>query len=138
MMGEMTQEEFEQLVAQEWEPAIPEKYRHLIKNVAFLVEDEPSAEVREREGLQEGETLLGYYQGIPHTARGDHYGVGMTMPDTITLYRLPILEEAAHTGLPVTQVIRDTLWHEVAHHFGYDEHAVRDKEHRRKHEHTDL
>lgn len=133
----MTHEEFEQLVAQEWEHAIPEKYRHLIKNVAFLVEDEPSLEVREREGLGGGETLLGYYQGIPHTARGDLYGVGMTMPDTITLYRVPILEEAEASGLSVSQVIRDTLWHEVAHHFGYDEHAVREKEDRRHHSHEE-
>ena len=124
----MTQEEFEQLVAEEFERAIPEKFRPHIKNVAFLVEFEPSVEVRRMEGLGPNETLLGYYHGIPTPDRGDFYGMGTTMPDTITLYQGPIEEEAAHSGVPVTQVICDTIWHEVAHHFGMDEHEVRGRE----------
>lgn len=129
----MTPEQFEQLVAAEFENAIPEKFRPHIKNVAFLVEDEPSAAVREREGLTEGETLLGYYHGVPYPERGDWYGMGTTMPDTITFYRLPIEQAAAHDGLPVEQVVRETIWHEVAHLFGMDEHEVRHREHVRDH-----
>lgn len=127
----MTREEFEKMVAEEWEEAVPEKFKHLISNVAFLIADEPSREVREREGISDSETLLGYYQGIPHTARGDLYGVGPTMPDTITLYQVPIEEEARYTDRNVARVIRETIWHEVAHHFGFDEHAVRLKERER-------
>jgi predicted Zn-dependent protease with MMP-like domain len=154
----METEQFEQLVAEEFERAIPEQFRPHIKNVAFLVEDEPSAEVREREGLRDGETLLGYYHGIPMPLRGNWYGMGTTLPDTITLYRLPILEEAedelrrqtdgrARSGerrpvLPlssrpagfeelVRKVIRETIWHEVAHHFGMDEGTVSERERRR-------
>lgn len=129
----MTHEEFETLVAAEFENAIPEQFRTHIKNVAFLVDDEPSAEVREREGLANGETLLGYYHGIPTPARGDWYGMGSTLPDTITLYRLPILKAAEEDGVPVPQVIRETIWHEVAHHFGMDEHTVRKREDERDH-----
>src|SRR3989344_2334353 len=124
----MKREEFEQLIEWEFENAIPEKFRSHIKNVAFLVEDEPSQEVRRVEGLQQGETLLGYYHGIPTPMRGDWYGMGTTMPDTITLYQVPIEQAAAEDGLPVAQVIRDTIWHEVAHHFGMDEHTVRHRE----------
>lgn len=124
----MTHEEFEKVVAQEFERAIPEKFRPHIKNVAFLIEDEPSSQVRVREGLQDGETLLGYYHGVPTPARGDWYGMGTTMPDTITLYRLPILQAAAEDDFSVAQVIRETIWHEVAHHFGMDEHEVRKRE----------
>lgn len=124
----MTREEFEQLVEQEFLNAIPEKFRPHIKNVAFLVEDEPSPEVRVRERLEEGETLLGYYHGVPTPMRGDWYGMGTTMPDTITLYQLPIEHAAAADGLKVAQVIRETIWHEVAHHFGMDEHTVRHRE----------
>src|SRR3989338_7254671 len=90
----MTREAFKKLV-EEGFLLIPEKFRERIKNVALLVEDEPSEEVRELEGLEEGETLLGLYQGIPATERGDAYGIGETVPDTITLYQQPI-EEAAH------------------------------------------
>lgn len=107
---------------------LPDWVREKIKNVAILVEDEPSDEVRKIEGLGEDETLLGYYQGIPLTARGEGYGVGLTMPDTITLYKWPIEEAAEEDGLPVAQVIAETIWHEFAHYFGMDEHEVRFRE----------
>ena len=124
----MTREEFEQLVEEEFLNAIPEKFRPHIKNVAFLGEDEPSQEVRKQEGLQEGETLLGLYHGIPTPMRGDWYGMGTTMPDTITLYQMPIERAALEDGLHIRQIIRETIWHEVAHHFGMDEHTVRHRE----------
>ncbi len=129
----MTLEAFEQLVAEEFPNAIPEKFRGKITNVAFLVEEEPSEEVRLLEGLENGETLLGHYHGIPYPIRGDWYGMGSVMPDTITLYQKPIEEEAQ--GLTggeleerVRKVIRETIWHEVAHHFGMDEGSVRRRE----------
>jgi predicted Zn-dependent protease with MMP-like domain len=124
----MTREEFEQLIEEEFPNAIPSKFRGHIKNVAFLVEDEPSAEVRKNEGLGEHETLLGLYQGIPYPMRGDWYGMGTTMPDTITLYQKPIEAAAHEDGLHIRQIIRETIWHEVAHLFGMDEHAVRRRE----------
>jgi predicted Zn-dependent protease with MMP-like domain len=127
----MTREEFEKLVAEEFPTAIPEKFREKLKNVAFLIEDVPSEALRREEGLASNETLLGHYRGIPHTARGDYYGVGATMPDTITLFATPILDEARELGgteASVRKVIRDTIWHEVYHHFGADEGAVRKRE----------
>lgn len=123
----MNREEFETL-AQEGFLLIPEKFREKIRNVALLVEDEPSKEVRRREGLSEGETLLGLYQGIPNTARGDTYGVGPTLPDTITLYQLPIEKAAREDDVDVRTVIAETIWHEYAHYFGMDEDEVRLRE----------
>ena len=126
----MTREEFEQLVAEEFPRAVPEKFHHLIQNVGFLVEDEPDEMTRQEHGLMHGETLLGLYRGIPHTARGAHYGEGPTMPDTITFYQKPIEAAAEEDRLPVAQVIRETGWHEVAHYFGYDEEQVENREKR--------
>jgi len=123
----MTRDDFEKLVAEGYEK-LPQWVREKIKNVALLVEDEPSQEDREAEGLGDDETLLGLYKGIPLSARGGEYGVGMTMPDTITLYQVPIEEAAEEDGLPVAQVIAETIWHEFAHHFGMDEHEVRVRE----------
>ena len=102
--------------------------REKIKNVAVLVEDEPSKEDREAEGLGDDETLLGLYKGIPLSARGEEYGVGMTLPDTITLYQIPIEEEAEeelttsnvvsdHNDIVsrykemVAKVVAETIWH---------------------------
>ncbi len=131
----MTEEQFEQLVAEEFPNAIPENFRDKIRNVAFLIEQQPSQEVRKQEGLGPHETLLGLYHGLPNTVRGDIYGVGNTLPDTITLYMLPILQEATLFGGTedaARKVIRDTIWHEVGHYFGMDEHTVRRRESERQ------
>lgn len=127
----MTREEFEKIVEEEFPRAVPAKFHHLIHNVGFLVEDEPSRETRREQGLHPNETLLGLYRGVPHTARGDFYGVGATLPDTITLYQRPIEYEAGVAG-DVRKVIRETIWHEVAHYFGYDEEQVRGREEKNK------
>lgn len=129
-MEHVSREEFERLVEEGFEQ-LPEWVRENIKNVALLVEDEPSAEDREMQGLSDDETLLGLYKGIPLSERGEHYGVGMTMPDTITLYQIPIEQAAEEDRLPVAQVIAETIWHEFAHHFGMDEHEVRAREQQR-------
>lgn len=127
----MSVEEFTNLVADIGFSPVPEQFRTRINNVALLVEDEPSSEVRSREGLQHGETLLGLYQGVPHTERGDSYGFFGVLPDTITLFRLPILAAAQEEDGNVSRVIRETIWHEVAHHFGLSEDEVRTREHLR-------
>lgn len=123
----MEPSEFEKMVGEEFEK-LPEKFRDKIKNVALLIEDEPSEEVRREEGLADSETLLGIYHGIPNTERGSEYGVGATLPDTITIYRKPIEAEARDAGLSVRQVVYETLFHEVAHYFGMDEDEVRRRE----------
>lgn len=135
-MNELFEHEFRAMVEQEWRN-VPEKFRGRIDNVALLIEDTPSSQVREREGLHDDETLLGLYQGVPETERGSEYGVGGTLPDTITLYRLPLMEEAealfherGYTLFTdaVTEAIRETLWHEVGHYFGLHEEEVQVRE----------
>ncbi len=114
----MDEQEFKALVATVLDK-VPEKFVEKMKNVAVLVE----------EGKNNGE-LLGLYHGIPQTERGDGYGIGMTLPDTITLFMRPILQEAQESGRPVGEVVQDTLWHEVGHYFGMDEDHVRKREDR--------
>lgn len=123
----MNREEFEKLV-QEGLLLIPEKFRARIQNVALLVEDEPSEEVQRHEGLSEQGTLLGLYQGIPATVRGDSYGIGPTIPDTITLFKLPIEAAAGNIPEEVRKVVAETIWHEFAHYFGMNEDEVRFRE----------
>lgn len=118
------------MVAEGYE-RLPEWVRKKISNVAILVEDLPSEETRKEEGLEDDETLLGLYRGVPLTARGDMYGVGATLPDTITLFKLPILEAAEQDAMDVQDVVAETIWHEFAHHFGMDEHEVRERERNR-------
>lgn len=126
----MTPAAFEQLVSSIGFSPVPEKFRSMIANVAITIEDEPDRATRKSMKLPNDETLLGLYHGIPLAARGEGYGYG-NMPDKITLYRLPILRAAEEDGLSVRQVIEETIWHEVAHHFGLDEDEVEKKEGRK-------
>lgn len=123
----MDADAFRDLAARAW-AAMPSRIAAQIANVALIVEDEPDARTREEEGLEGEDTLLGLYRGIPRTERGSEYGVGGTLPDTITLYRLPILEVAGDDPDAVYQEIVDTIWHEVGHYFGFDEDAVQERE----------
>lgn len=120
----MNRAEFEQLV-REGVLQLPPWVQERIKNVALLVEDEPSDEVRRLENLGPDETLLGYYQGTPLTERGHDSPL---LPDTITLYQKSIEEAAQEDRVDVRKIVTDTVWHEFAHHFGMDEDEVRSRE----------
>ena len=128
----MTPREFEDMVASIGLSPVPERFRRLIENVAFLIEDDVSEELRHSEGLSDRETLLGLYHGIPRTERGNAYGTFGTMPDTITLFREPILRTAKEDDMPVKKVIEETIWHEVAHHFGLTDHQMKILEEKQK------
>jgi len=131
----MEEREFRALTEAVWQE-LPERFAARLKNVALLIEDEPNEEIRREEGLEEGETLLGVYHGVPNTERGSEYGVGPTLPDTITLFRLPILDEAQELTdtdknlFPemVKKVVRETIWHEVGHYFGLEEEPINRRE----------
>ncbi len=118
---------FERMVSDAFN-TLPDRIRQRVVNVVFIVEDEASNEVRVGEGLTENETLFGLYTGIPCTARGTAYGVGGTFPDMIYIYQNPIEEAAAGDILRMKDIVRDTVWHEVAHYFGYEEDAVMRRE----------
>jgi len=121
--------EFEKIVAEEFPNAVPKRYHEHIKNVALLVDEDPSHEERLSQGLPPGVTLLGLYKGIPYDRRGAYYGVGgITYPDTITLYMNPILSQSGDDIDSIRRAVRATLWHEVAHYFGWSEGKVNDRE----------
>jgi predicted Zn-dependent protease with MMP-like domain len=130
MIEELPEETWEAWIEAGWQE-IKAEHRAQIFNVAILLEDEPSEAVRLAERLADGETLLGLYHGIPLTERGVDYGVGETLPDTITLYKNPIRAEARETDADIARVVRETLWHEFGHYFGLDEDSVRAREAKR-------
>lgn len=123
----ITDEVFEDLVASAYE-SLPSWVKEKIKNVALVVEDEPTEEERRAQGLSGQETLLGLYVGIPATARGTAYGMGPTLPDKIVIYKIPIIEAGEGDPEKVKTIVRDTVYHEFAHHFGMDEDAVQKRE----------
>ncbi len=79
-------------------------------NVAVVVEDR-----------HHSEDLLGLYEGVPLTERGD-YG-GLVMPDVVTVYRLALCDMCADEE-ELAQEIAVTVVHEIAHHFGIDDESL--------------
>ena len=97
---------FERLVGEALD-SLPPELGEMMENVVVVVED-----------VHPDEDLLGLYEGVPLTERGD-YG-GMAMPDRVTVYRLPICAVCDSEQELVDQ-ITVTVVHEVAHHFGIDD-----------------
>ena len=63
-----------------------------MKNLALVVEEEPSAELLEDMEIEPPDSLYGLYQGTPLPERGwDH---GNALPDRITLFQRPIEEDS--------------------------------------------
>ena len=92
---------------------IPARLAAMMDNVEVLIADRNPDEP----------DLLGLYEGIPLTERGDTYAGAL--PDRIMIYRLPTLA-MCDTVFEVVDEVRITVIHEVAHHFGIDDDALHD------------
>jgi predicted Zn-dependent protease with MMP-like domain len=107
---DVSNERFEQLV-EESLASIPEELARYMENVGVFVDD------RSPPGR-----LFGLYQGVPLTNR-QHYGIGVVMPDRITIFKQTICA-VCRTEDDVRAQVRKTVLHEVAHHFGIDDHRL--------------
>jgi predicted Zn-dependent protease with MMP-like domain len=122
----MTREKFEKLVVEAM-ALIPKRFRLEMKNIAVVVEDEPSAELLDEMEIEPPDSLYGLYQGTPLPERT--WGYGNTLPDRVTLFRMPI-EEDSEDDDEVRAVIGETLIHEVGHYFGLSEEEIEEIEER--------
>jgi predicted Zn-dependent protease with MMP-like domain len=122
----MTREKFERLVV-EAITLIPKRFRREMKNLALVVEDEPSIALLQEMEVVPPDSLYGLYQGTPLPERS--WGFGNVLPDRITLYQRPI-EEDCDDEDDVRAVIGETLIHEVGHYFGLSEEEIEDIEER--------
>lgn len=124
----LDEQSFEQLVAAGID-AIPDQFAAKLSNVAITVADEPNELQRQKVHLRGDWTLFGLYEGVPQNRRGGGYSGAL--PDKITIFRGPI-ERASRGPEDVQEIVKNTIWHEVAHHFGMDEAAVRAAEAKRR------
>ncbi|MGI8855624.1 MAG: metallopeptidase family protein [Thermomicrobiales bacterium] len=108
------QRAFERLVADALD-GLPEAILQMLDNIAVVVADEPTAQQIAHVGLAADEVLLGLYEGIPRTERGAGYGV--VLPDKVTIFQRA-LEEQCDTEDELTDAVRHTVVHELAHHLG--------------------
>jgi predicted Zn-dependent protease with MMP-like domain len=108
---------------------VPARFRRRLKNVAVVVEAEPSAGQLAAGRVPLGGTLLGLYEGRPLTHRS--VAESFAMPDRITIFQGPH-ERMARDREHLERIVEQTLWHEIAHYFGMDEKEVRAAERKRR------
>jgi len=108
---------------------IPSRFRSRMKNIAIVVEDEPSFQHLAAGRVPRGNTLMGLYEGRPLKYRSVFEG--FSMPDRITIFQRPH-ERMAHSTEDLEKLVEQTLWHEIAHYFGMNEREVRDAERQRR------
>ena len=96
---------------------IPAPFDHALREVAIVIEDEPSRDQLWDNGLAADETLYGLYEGVPRTEWGADLA---PIPNKISLFRLP-LEEDFPDPVDLAEEVRRTVLHELAHHLGIDD-----------------
>lgn len=114
----VSESEFERLVREALDE-LPEEYAKFVANVTVIVEEEPPVDVLEDLEMDEGDDLLGLYQG-QSLDKNSFFSAGGEMPARISIYRGPILR-LCRTKEEVVQEVRDTVVHEIGHHFGLDD-----------------
>jgi predicted Zn-dependent protease with MMP-like domain len=112
-------------LAREAMARIPDPFATYLGDVLLFVEDWPAVSLLDELGIEDGYDLTGVYEGRPIGEKSiDASG---TMPDRITLFRRPLLDEWAATGVDLAALINHVVIHEVGHHFGLsdaDMHAM--------------
>ena len=99
---------------------IPEPYRAAAQAIAIRIEDFAPADMLTEMEMDDAFALTGLYDGIPLTQKSV---MDQPMgPDTIWLFRRPILDEWADRGnVTLGEIIAHVLVHELAHHFGWSD-----------------
>ena len=120
----MHRDRFEKLVADAL-ASIPHPFREAMKNIAIVVEDEPSRALLREMGIAPPDTLLGLYSGTPLTERRWDYG--NTLPDRIQLFQGPH-ERSSKNEDDLVVAIAETLIHEIGHYFGMSEEQIEEIE----------
>ena len=104
---------------------LPEAFRTHLDGVVFRVEDFAEEEVLAQLGIEDPFDLTGLYSGRPIGERSSmHSG---DLPAMIHLYRRPLLDEWADTGVSLEDLVAHLIVHEAGHHFGFSDeemHAI--------------
>ena len=120
----MEKKEFENMVVETLQ-RLPQKFAEKLNNVAICVERRPSPQQQRKTGTKRSDVLLGLYEGISEIEWGK--GFGNNPPDKITIFQESI-EQLAQTKKELREIVRDTVRHEIAHHFGFTEEELEEKE----------
>ena len=90
---------------------LPAPFREALGSVAIVIEEEASPDELASVGAH---GLFGLYHGVPRTALSADKAPA---PSKITIYRGP-LTRAYRDPAALAAAVTDTVYHEIAHHFG--------------------
>ncbi len=90
---------------------LPEPFASRLGSVAIVIEDEPTPAQLASVGAR---GLFGLYQGVPRTQLSAD---AAALVSKITIFRGPLIR-ASRSREELAERVADTVYHEIAHHFG--------------------
>lgn len=106
-----------ELLAEAAFAALPDTFRSRCGTVLIHVDDFPDDEVLKEMGCESPFDLLGLFTGVG-LSQGTAVPETGQMPNTIHLYRRPLLDYWAEHDETLGQLVTHVLVHEIGHHFG--------------------
>lgn len=117
MAYHVSKQRFAELVEQAL-AELPEPFAAHLEEVTVEIKQRPTRKQLKEAGLEEDELLLGLYVGHPLTNRSvEHSGV---LPDSIYIFQEDV-ELCSDSEQDLVREVRNTVLHEMGHHFGMDE-----------------
>jgi predicted Zn-dependent protease with MMP-like domain len=107
---------------------LPGRFRVHLTDVVLRIDDFAEDEVLEQLGIEDPFDLSGLYSGRSLDKK-DSWTSG-ELPPMIHLYRRPLLDEWAESGVALEDLIAHVIVHEIGHHFGFsdeDMHRLEDE-----------
>ena len=114
-----SQDAFE-VLAQAAFDRLPEEFRALCSDVIFNVTEFPEDDVLKELEAESPFDLLGLFSGVGLPQQGFSPQTGQ-MPNTIHLYRRPILDYWAEHDDSLGAIVTHVMVHEIGHHFGFSD-----------------
>jgi predicted Zn-dependent protease with MMP-like domain len=111
---------FKELVSEALD-SLPKEFAEKLSNVSVTVDNFPTPYQVAKARLGPNMLLFGLYEGVPQTKRGVYYS---SIPDKITIFKYAI-EMVAHTEEQIKERVRQTVIHEIGHHFGLSDAELR-------------
>jgi predicted Zn-dependent protease with MMP-like domain len=107
---------------------LPELFRAHLRGVVLRVEEFADDEVLQAFGIEDPFEISGLYSGRSIDKQSSL--VSGELPSMIHLYRRPLLDEWAETGVSLEALITHVIVHEAGHHFGFSDeemHAIEEQ-----------
>jgi predicted Zn-dependent protease with MMP-like domain len=107
---------------------MPEPFRRHLEGVVLRIDDFAEDEVLDQLEIEDPFDLSGLYTGRPIGEQSSL--LSGELPAMIHLYRRPLLDEWAETGVSLEELVAHVIVHEVGHHFGFSDaqmHAIEEQ-----------